>query len=614
MEARHCSRNDVFALLENTRAPSSDAASLLLFDPVRHLVADDRASLEAGLAALEEERLRGHFLCGYLSYEAGSFLGDRPLRAPLGAGPLLDFYAFRGCTRWSTPAVEEWLASLEPGIPEQVAIHDFSLNETNQSYGAKIRTIKERIRDGDTYQVNFTLQCRFGHEGSPLALYRALRRRQRVEFGGYLNFPDRRILSFSPELFIRKVGDRLTSKPMKGTAPRGRSEEEDRATVEGLKSDPKTMSENLMIVDLIRNDLGRLAALGSVAVDDLFEVQTFETVHQMISTVRAVVPPDVTIGRVFRELFPCGSITGAPKVRTMEIIQDLEVSPRGVYTGALGYVTPTNDFCFAVPIRTVVCEHPGQAHMGIGSGIIDESDPDAEFAECLLKARFVTGLNQHFQLIESMRFEGGAIADLEAHLARLEASARSFQFGCDVGAIRAALERAVAPLRDGVHKVRLLLAQSGQVEVTAEEIAALAPTDRPFVVLSDRRTDSRSCFQYHKTTRRRLYEEEFQRARALGAHDVLFLNERDELAEGSRHNVFLRKEGRLLTPPVQAGILPGVARRRLLDDPAVGAAEATLRLDDLAAATGVYLTNSVRGVVEVAVRLPPRSAPLAKEA
>lgn len=609
---------DVFALLENTRAAESEAASVLLFDPVRSITARDASSLAAALDAIDEERRRGHFVCGYLTYEAGYYLCDRRAQRPAPAepsgAPLLEFYAFRGHLRWTTPEVERWLARLDGEAPRRVTIGDFRLNEDEASYRSKLEAIKRYIRDGDTYQVNFTLQCAFQGDAPPLALYRALRPRQRVEFGAYLNLPGRQILSCSPELFLRKSADTLIAKPMKGTAVRGASEADDRETVEFLKADPKTLSENVMIVDLLRNDLGRVARFGSVAVENLFEVQTFETLHQMISTVRAHVAPDLHVREVMRHLFPCGSITGAPKVRTMEIIEELEAAPRGVYTGALGYLTPTNDFCFSVAIRTIVCDGAG-ARMGIGSGIIDESSTEHEFAECLLKARFVTGLNDHFQLIETMRFDAAdrQTADLEAHLARLAASARYFHFAYDVEAVRAAVAQAVAPLTGGLFKLRLLLAQRGAVDVTAEPIVPEGHGAPPRVIVSDRRVDTTSWFQYHKTTKRELYEAEHRRARALGAYDVIFLNERDELAEASRHNVFIVKDGRWMTPPRSAGILSGIARARVLRDPELGAVESTLTLEDLYRATAIYLTNSVRGVVRVSASREARPAALQQE-
>jgi para-aminobenzoate synthetase/4-amino-4-deoxychorismate lyase len=594
------SLRDPFALLENTLAPADDRASFVLCDPVRRITTSDPALLHESLAALDEERQRGHFACGYLAYEAGHHLVDKSTTAGERSGPLLDFYVYERREAHTQAAIEAWLEVLER--PAAVAVHDFRLNESRESYLDKLERIQRYITDGETYQVNFTLKYRFRYDGTALALYRALRPRQRIEYGAYLNHPGGAVLSFSPELLLRKDGQRLVAKPMKGTAPRGESAEHDGRIVAALRADQKTLAENVMIVDLIRNDLSRIAEVGSVRVPSLFDVQAFETLHQMTSTVEGRVPADMPVPRVLGEIFPCGSITGAPKIRTMEIIEELEAEPRGVYTGAIGCVTPWNDFCFSVPIRTIVTDGAGSAELGIGSGVVDESDPAAEYAECLLKARFLTGLNARFQLIESMRYEPAVrgVPAIEEHLARLSRSAAFFGFAIEPEGVRGQIERSVEAFPGiGASKVRVLLSHDGGVSVTVTPLSTdgVGPAKR--VMLSGRRVDSRSYFQYHKTTNRHLYDDELARAREAGAYDALFLNERDELAEASFHNVFIEHEGELLTPPISAGILPGLGRRRLLRSGR--AVERPITLATLLEAKRILLTNSVRGVVEVAL-------------
>ncbi len=600
---------DVCFLLENRLAAQGQSAAFLFERPTHRVTAHTEEALGPALAALEEERLRGRYVCGYLAYEAGRFmLGVPPrLRSPRGQDvALLDFFSFEGRRALGPPEVTEWMSRQEASEPP-TAIHGVERTETKESYCAKIGTIKEHIRSGDTYQVNFTLKYRFGFQGTALSLYRALRDRQRVEFGAYIKLPEREVLSFSPELFVRRDANSLTSKPMKGTAARGPSREDDERLVADFRSDPKTLAENVMIVDLIRSDFGRIADVGSVTADPLFEVQTFETVHQMVSTVRAEVGADTSLRDVLAGLFPCGSITGAPKVRTMEIIQDLEAEPRGIYTGAIGFATPGKEFCFSVPIRTVVTQGR-RGEMGVGSGVVYASDAEAEFEECVLKSLFLVGVNSSFRLIESMRFDAATqtVHDLDAHLDRMRASAAYFEFTFDASRVRGAIDRATSTCPAGLHKVRVTLAQDGGVTASTEPFvlpgagADSSPVGTaPWVALSERRIDSSSCFQRHKTTERRLYDDEYRRWSARGAHEVVFANERGEIAEASRHNVFIERNGRLVTPPLTSGALGGIQRRRLLDDPASHASEGLVSIREFQAATRIFLTNSVRGVVRV---------------
>jgi para-aminobenzoate synthetase/4-amino-4-deoxychorismate lyase len=600
---------DVCFLLENRRAGPGQPAAFLFERPLHRVTARTRDALDPALAALDQERLCGRYVCGYVAYEAGPLMpgGSPHLPSPVAQKvALLDFFSFEARRALDSHEVAEWLSRPEAHEPTP-AIYGVERTETKETYCAKIGAIKEHIRSGDTYQVNFTLMYRFDFQGSSLSLYRALRDRQRVEFGAYIKLPECEVLSFSPELFVRRDANWLTSKPMKGTAPRGLTREEDERVVAAFQSDPKTLSENVMIVDLIRSDLGRIAEVGSVTADPLFEIQTFETVHQMVSTVRCKIGPDTSLRDVLASLFPCGSITGAPKVRTMEIIGGLEAEPRGIYTGAIGFATPGKEFCFSVPIRTVVTQgHRGE--MGVGSGIVHESDAEGEFEECMLKARFLVGVNSSFSLLESMRFDAatGTVHGLEAHLARMRESAAYFEFAFVASSVLKAIDRATSVCQAGLHKVRVVLAQDGGVTASAEPLAVSdAATDRPsagealWVALSERRIDSSSCFQRHKTTERRLYDDEYHAWRKRGAYEVVFANERGEIAEASRHNVFIERNGSLITPPLTAGALGGIQRRRLLDDPASNAAEGLVSVQEFRSATKIFLTNSVRGVVPV---------------
>jgi para-aminobenzoate synthetase/4-amino-4-deoxychorismate lyase len=592
-----------FALLENSRAPAGEAASMLFSAPQRSVVASQGSQVEAALEALDAARREGLFPCGYVTYEGGySVVGGRHFawdKARSGRLPAVSFQCFARCERLDRASVDALLAALSGGAP--CAVHDVALSQDRAGYAATIDRILGFIRAGDTYQVNYTLKASFAFEGSPAALYRELRRHQAVEFGALLAFPEARVLSLSPELFLRKDGETLTSRPMKGTARRGATPAEDEAIRASLRVDPKTLSENLMIVDLIRNDLGRLAHPGTVVARDLFEIQTFETVHQMVSTVEGRVDRDLSVGTALRHLLPCGSITGAPKVRTMEIIEQLETGPRGVYCGAIGHVTPSNDFTFNVPIRTVVSTTEGRGELGIGSGIVAEADAGAEFDECLLKARFLGAVNTAFQIIETMRLEPGAVAParLDRHLARMEDSARTFGFAFDAGRVSRAILGAVEGGRERPTRVRARLFHDGNVEVTTAPLDASGSDGALRVAWSRSRVESGSVFRRHKTTLRADYDRAFEEARAGGAYDVLFLNERGEVAEASRHNVFIEREGWLVTPPLASGALPGVARAALLADASRHTKEARLTVTDVMAADRVLLCNDVRGLVEV---------------
>jgi para-aminobenzoate synthetase/4-amino-4-deoxychorismate lyase len=600
-------------LFENRRPAVGSATSFLFEGPVNRITAASLDAVAPALGALEGERARGLWVCGYVAYEAAAAfrLATRDPAAtafPSGPGaekplPLVDFFSFERRRSLDPDETLAWLAApAENRGGGECAIFDIERTESTESYLAKIARIHAYIAAGDAYQANFTFHYRFGFEGSALSLYRALRDRQRVEFGAYARLPEAEILSFSPELFVRREGGAITSKPMKGTAPRGSSPEEDARIVGALRADPKTLSENLMIVDLIRNDFGRVAKTGSVRTENLFEVQVFETVHQMVSTVHAELSDSgASVRAILESLFPCGSVTGAPKVRTMEILRELEASPRGVYTGAIGFVAPNRDFCFSVPIRTVVAR--GQrAEMGVGSGIVHDSDATRELDECVLKAQFLLGVNASFRLIESLCFDADRreLRRLHQHVERMRASAAFFSFAFDRARILVEIERVTAACATGLHKVRVALSHNGEVAASAEAFGApAAATAEAWVALSSAPIDGGSCFRRHKTTARRLYEDEYRAWHAQGAYEVLFLNERGELAEASRHNVFVDKGGRWVTPPIASGALPGIMRREVLADRAWNAVEEPVSLGDLQAAQRLFLTNSVRGIVPV---------------
>jgi para-aminobenzoate synthetase/4-amino-4-deoxychorismate lyase len=499
-----------------------------------------------------------------------------------------------------SPPIDPMLESADPG--QGFEIRNPQMGITGESYAEKIAAIQEYIRSGDTYQVNFTDRLHIDFCGSPDAMFAALSESQPVPYSAFLHAEGWHILSFSPELFFRLKGRRIVTRPMKGTARRGADNAEDEAIAEWLKNDTKNRSENVMIVDLMRNDLGRICEYGSVKVEQLFAVEKYETLFQMVSEVSGTLRAGVRYADIFQSLFPCGSVTGAPKHRTMEIIRQLERGPRGVYTGAIGFFSPAGEAVFNVPIRTVVLEN-NQGAMGVGSGIVIDSRAEDEYRECLLKSEFLTSRNDPFQLIESILWNDGYRL-LPLHLERMESSAAYFGFNFARDAIRAALEDESKRLPCGERiKVRVLLERSGALSVS--HAPAEPESGDAKVIVSEIRVFSGDRFLRHKTTRRQRYDEQYLRARREGYDEVLFLNERGEVTEGAISNVFIEKDAQWFTPPVACGLLPGVYRRHLLETSP--ATERPLQLQNLVSADAIYICNAVRGCRKVTVVQPRMS-------
>ncbi len=584
-----------FVLIDDSLSPGG--ASLLFEEPVEIVDCWEADAAPAALTRIAEARQHGFYAVGYLAYELGYLLEPKlaPLLPPRGDMPLLWMGLFPPPRTLDRAGVGRFLDSVDSGAGH--GVNDLRPTLARDDYLAAIGRIRDYIAAGDVYQINFTFHHRLSVRGDPVSLYGALRRKQPVAHGALIRGPDWHVLSLSPELFVCVERGAAVARPMKGTAKRGQTPDEDAAIVRWLQQDEKSRAENLMIVDLLRNDLSRVALVGSVRVPHLFNVETYPTLHQMTSTVEARLRPGTGFREVIQGLFPCGSITGAPKVRAMEIIHELEPAPRGVYTGAIGMVAPTGDMRFNVAIRTMVVRHDGQAELGIGSGIVYDSDPAAEYEECLLKAQFVTDAEVPFQLIETMRWSAGeGYYLLDRHLARLAASARFFGWPCDIEAVRQELSRTAATL-SGTQRVRLLADSSGAFTVSASLIAA--PDSRADITfaVSDRPIDSHDPHRYHKTTRRQVLDHERERLAArTGCDEVLFVNERGELTEASYANVFIERRGRLLTPPLSAGLLDGTLRRDLIDSAGSHVEERILYPADLDDADAVWLGNSVRGL------------------
>ncbi len=589
-----------FVLLDNSTG--RETTSLLFEHPLQIVRADRPEQVATALDAITSGLAKGLHAAGFFSYELGYVVEPR-LSARLPDNrrvPLLWFGLYEQPRAFKGEEVQAWLNEEAIGNPSLGALaHSWD----STAYIERFREVQNKILSGDIYQLNLTFKAKFNLQGSPLALYRDLRLKQRVAYACLVDTGEVTILSASPELFIEQHDREISTRPMKGTAPRAGTPEADAEVKKALAADVKNRAENLMIVDLMRNDLGRIAELGSVHVSDLFTVETFKTLHQMTSGVTAKLKPGIGLVDILRAIFPPGSITGAPKIRAMELIRDLETEPRGVYCGAIGRFSPDGRSQFNVAIRTAVIDRNGAGEMGIGSGVVADSDGGREYAECLLKMKFLTDPVRRFELIETMLHEPGKGIWLRArHIARLAASAAYFDFAFDAGKVDAAIEAVLLGKEGERLRVRLLLDENGHVTVTTTPQPASDVIMR--YVVSDTRLNSQDLFLYHKTTRRELYDSEWQHySETLGADEVIYLNERGELTEGSRTTIFVGTgDGQLLTPAVSAGLLPGTLRAQLL---AEGRAhEATLTIDDLNRAREVYLGNSVRGLMRATPLVP----------
>jgi para-aminobenzoate synthetase/4-amino-4-deoxychorismate lyase len=610
-------------LLETQRPEVRDRYSYLFKNPERQLVCTEPGIVPAMLSEAGEWQARGYVIAGYVSYEAGFALDSvfaRETDLFPRISPLLWFGVYAGCLRYDHltgrwdhigHVAQDWNTAVPPedsffladnGIPA----HRFTMSE--ETHGEKVETIRGSIEDGSVYQANLTGKFIFPYTGDPFALYMRLRAAQPVPYGAFLRTEEGCIVSQSPELFFRVRGDRIETRPMKGTAPRGISEAEDRRAAAALRKDPKNRAENVMIVDLLRNDLGRLCHPGSIRVRRLFEVQRFRTLMQMVSTVSGVLAERHTLLPLFRALFPCGSVTGAPKISAMRILRKLEAEPRGVYTGAVGGMFPGGDMTFSVAIRTVMIRG-GLAEAGAGGGIVWDSTPAEEFREVQQKAQFLVHPPLDFHLVETFLLApDGTFRLLADHLRRLAASARYYGFRFRREAVLSALEQAAVGDRQGGQspkKARLLLDKSGDVSVVLSSVAeprGAGETVPWRVTLSEVAVFSRDPFVRHKTTNRAWRDTELRNARESGYDEVLFLNERGEITEGSITNVFLEISGRLYTPPPSSGLLEGVFRRHLLRNRSLRITERVLFREDLDRAGRVFLTNSVQGMREA--RLP----------
>ncbi|MBI5216760.1 MAG: chorismate-binding protein [Ignavibacteriae bacterium] len=628
-ELRKNERNLV--LLETVVRDVENTKSLLFVNPVEIISTSTISELPSMFEKMENALRRGYYLAGFVTYECGFHFLELP-NVEHSHTPIVWFGVYEDPT--------SFLSSPLTAHHSPLTIHDsrFTIHKTNEpatleDYSPKIEKIKWHIQEGDVYQINYTGRVKFDVEEDAVSLYESLKQKQRVSYASFIKTEQQTILSLSPELFFRRQGNRIAVRPMKGTVKRGRTTKEDAELVEWLKNDEKSQAENVMIVDVLRNDLGKISKQGSVRTTSLFDVEKYDTLFQMVSNVEAELRDDVRYYELFKAMFPSGSVTGAPKRRAVELIHELEESPRGIYTGAIGFISPKKEAVFNVAIRTVVLEtNPIDCHsesaladeesrpsitiedslprqvssqndklvqgtMGTGGGIVWDSNAESEFNECKLKAKFLTIPFEKFRLIETVLWKDG-FPLLEKHLSRLRDSAEYFQFRYDEEEIRERFQVSGSGFQKlQSYKVRLLVSRSGEIEIESS-IIQIETSNNNVVAIAFERTNSADRFLFHKTTNRTTYDKWFEKAKDEGLADLIFLNEKNEVTEGCISNVFIKKGDVLYTPPIECGLLNGVYRQYLLEK-LPNVTERVLFVEDLKRADSIYISNAIRGLREV---------------
>ncbi|MCL8266126.1 aminodeoxychorismate synthase component I [Leptospira weilii] len=557
---------------------------IIFRNPVKTIEAYCFDTLSTSLNEINDYLKQGYYVAGFISYEVGYFFFNMNWEKTETGLPILYFAVFQN---------PEKLPEIQTGLSQNYGFYISSM-PNHENYVQSLNTIRTKLYQGEIYQINYTDKISFDFEGDILEFYKILSQRQPVAYGSWIRFRDIDILSFSPELFFEKKGTTLVTKPMKGTYRRGRSEKEDEKNARTLLNSEKEKAENLMITDLMRNDLGKISKKGSVQVPALFSIEKYKTIFQMTSTIRSELSDRVEWKDIFRELFPGGSITGAPKFRAMQLIQQLEKS-RGIYTGAIGVIRPDQNAVFSIGIRTLELKK-GKGNIGIGSGITWDSDPEKEWLEILEKAKFFTEAPQGFSLFETILYKNGIFYFLKEHLERIKKSAKIFQFPFSKKEWDASLKQ-VASISPGPnsYRIKISLNSLGKFHFESHKLSKFQKEG--ILQISGIEIDSSSEFRKHKTNLREIYDQEGKCSRDSGYIDVLYLNEKKEIAEGSIGNIFVKIGDSYFTPPISSGVLPGIFRNRLLKRN--GFYEKTLSLDDLQRSNSIFLCNSLRGILRV---------------
>ena len=541
--------------------------------------------LDEVVSCLEKVQLavdKGYYAAGYLSYEAAPAF-DPVFKVKEGSRmPLIWFGIFH-------EPLEQ-----EINVNENYSIANWQPSVSRHEYNQAINAIRERIKQGDTYQVNYTIRMKSNFTGNSRSFFEKLAEAQSSNYSAYLDIGDYSIVSASPELFFQLKDQKIKTKPMKGTIKRGMTLKEDQANAEWLASSEKNRAENVMIVDLLRNDLGKIAKTGTVKVPKLFEVEKYPTVHQMTSTVTAELKADTKIVDIFHALFPCGSITGAPKVKTMGVISELENSPREVYCGAIGYMSPHGEAVFNVAIRTaIIHKQTGAVQYGVGGGITWDSTAQGEYEEILTKAEVLKARTKEFELLESIRLSDGNPILLDEHLNRMERSAEYFGFNFTKDTVRDTIREESEKYPIGEYKIRVLADKLCNLSV---EFHKMEPIQSPaHVILAKEPISKENIFLYHKTTNRKVYTEMKQKYPEY--FDVLLRNENGEITEFTTGNIVVELDGQLYTPSTECGLLEGTFREYLLKQGEI--TEKVITLKELKKSSEIWLINSVREWVKV---------------
>ena len=564
----------------NSLASVTSSPQWVLFSKPRAILVGQKTEEVPGvLKQIEEYKKKGFYAAGYVAYEAASALGSHLVThsSDEHEAPLIWFGIYENYKIFDFESIENG----------EYRLDTWQADISESDYIRNVAKIKDYIERGDTYQVNYTFKLDNTFSGSPLAFFRDIVDAQQSNYCAYINTGFQHICSASPELFFEHSHGCVRSRPMKGTTQRGLSTRKDKTQRDDLFLSEKNRAENVMIVDMIRNDIGRCAETGSVKVDQLFAIEQYPTVYQLTSSVSA--KSAASSVDIFKEMFPCASITGAPKVRTMEIIKSLETRPRGIYTGSIGFFAPTNSAQFNVAIRTVVLdENSRTASYGVGGGVVWDSEGVSEFNECALKAKVLSYRLPEFELIETLLWRPGkGYQLLEMHLDRLGDSADYFGFQFDREKIHKELVDLKLSDEENI-RVRLSLAKSGEPNITYAAVTSLAGQ---IVSLSKSTSDTQSPYVYHKTTNRRIYESVL--ADAPGWVDCIIINNEGFVTESTIANVVVLINGKYVTPAEEHGLLPGTYRQFLLDEDKI--IEGSITARQLLAAEEVYLINSVRG-------------------
>jgi para-aminobenzoate synthetase/4-amino-4-deoxychorismate lyase len=569
--------------------------SYLFIKPIEIIAVYKKEDLDYAFKVIHKLIDKGYFGYSLINYEAG-FLFEKKLSNLISGDSekLIQFFFF---DRREVHQLKSSKIIFNEFSRDKYSVKDFKLNRSEKQFFDDIKKIKHYIKEGDTYQVNYTVKGKFNFTGSYSAFFQKLLFNQSAKYSSFINNDEEFIISLSPELFFHKKGRRIISHPMKGTIRRGHNHSLDRISETELKSGEKNRAENVMIVDLIRNDFGRICRYGSISVPELFQIEKYESLFQMISEVEGKLRKKTKLLEILQNIFPCGSVTGAPKIRTMDIINEIEKEKRGIYTGSIGLLTP-EELKMNVAIRTItINKNTGDGIMGLGSGIVWDSNPQSEYEEVLLKSKFLTEPLYYFEIFETMRYENGEIKFLDQHLARIKSADDYFLFKFSEKKIRKQLQNSIAKIdKQKPRKVKLSLSKWGEIKVDITDNLKLSKNVS--VIISQNKINSTDKFRHFKTTNRKLYDDGYLQYNSKGFYEVLYCNEKDEIAEGTRTNIFLRKGNTWFTPHLDSGALPGIYRNYFIQNN-LNVVEKNIKVQDLIDASELLLTNALRGEVKV---------------